>query len=211
MEIHHEKRPLAICFGKMTCVVGSLISLEFWSGALWQNVLPQDFATNSFIIISSGIRYEIPGTWVEATKSWTKFERFFGVAKCCGKTFCHKEKNRPLSRFDEILLCGKTVHFATKKISSKFRPNFRWNFAKLELKQRDLGRNFNDFLTTLFCGKGCGQMDCHEIFNEIFNETKTESSTKLPRIPNLLQIMRRTFTIYKCKTLNLSQLCLALI
>ena len=31
------------------------ISLDFSSGALWQNVLPQDFAANSFVRISSKI------------------------------------------------------------------------------------------------------------------------------------------------------------
>ena len=53
------------------------ISSDFSSGALWQNVLPQDFATNSFVRISLGFRQNFFGTWVEATKSVTKFQRFF--------------------------------------------------------------------------------------------------------------------------------------
>ena len=35
-----------------------------------------------------------------STKFWTKFRRFFFVAKCCGKTFCHKA---PDEKSDEIL------------------------------------------------------------------------------------------------------------
>ena len=60
MEIHHEKRPLAIFSDNDLCrwfidfpFVG--ISLDFSSGALWQSILPHDFATNSFVRISSKI------------------------------------------------------------------------------------------------------------------------------------------------------------
>ena len=35
------------------------ISSDFSSGALWQNVLPQDFATNSFVRISLGFRQNL--------------------------------------------------------------------------------------------------------------------------------------------------------
>ena len=89
---------------------------DFSSGALWQNVLPQDFATNSFVRISLGFRqnlnwsneifdeiltiffcgkmlwqnvlpqkkfvkilpnnsFKFRQTWVEVTKSLTKFQR----------------------------------------------------------------------------------------------------------------------------------------
>ena len=53
------------------------ISLDFSSGALWQNVLPQDFAANSFVRISSKIsllQLKFDEIW---TMILTKFERNF--------------------------------------------------------------------------------------------------------------------------------------
>ena len=105
------------------------ISSDFSSGALWQNVLPQDFATNSFVRISLGFRQNL--NW--SNEIFDEISTIFFVAKCCGKTFCHKAKFRPLSRFDEIFLVAKrfATTFCHKKKSSKFRPKLRWNFVKL--------------------------------------------------------------------------------
>ena len=61
IEPHHDFLPLAICSGIRIFFVVSFvfISSDFSSGALWQNVLPQDFATNSFVRISLGFRQNL--------------------------------------------------------------------------------------------------------------------------------------------------------
>ena len=145
------------------------ISLDFSSGALWQNVLPQDFGANSFVRISSKIsllqlKFEEIWTMI-LTKFGRYFWRFFLWQNVVAKRFATRQ------------------NFV--KIAFKFRQNHRSNFVKFELKQRNLWRKSDEILTKEFVAKSYGKMDCHknchEIFNEIFNETRTKSSTKPPR------------------------------
>ena len=57
-----------------------LSPLTFWRKlSLWQNVLPQHFATKKIVEISSKTSLKFRQTWVEATKSLTKFQRNFHV------------------------------------------------------------------------------------------------------------------------------------
>ena len=61
------------------------ISSDFSSGALWQNVLPQDFATNSFVRISLGFRQNLNWSNEIFDEISTKFSRSFFVAKGVAK------------------------------------------------------------------------------------------------------------------------------
>ena len=61
------------------------ISSDFSSGALWQNVLPQDFATNSFVRISLGFRQNLNWSNEIFDEISTEFSRSFFVAKGVAK------------------------------------------------------------------------------------------------------------------------------
>ena len=96
------------------------------------------------------------------------------------------------------VLCGKTFchNILPQKKSSKFRPKLRWNFVKLELKQRNLWRSFNEIFTFIFCGKRCGKMDCHKNCPKSSTKSLTNSQRSADDIPGLLQIMSSTITRY---------------
>jgi len=85
------------------------------------------------------------GARVEATKSLTKVKLFF-----VAKRFATRQ-NIPSRVLTKCFLVLPQIFAKTK--SSNFRPNFCWNFVKLELKQRNLWRNFNDFFTIMFVWK----------------------------------------------------------
>ena len=89
------------------------------------------FATKNdrenFVEISSKISL-LQLKFDEIWTNWlTKLWRIVFVAKCCGKTFCHKEKFVKMQGFDEIFLVAKrfATTFCHKKKSSKFRQRFR--------------------------------------------------------------------------------------
>ena len=105
------------------------ISLDFSSGALWQNVLPQDFAANSFVRISSEFRPRFRcfnsnltkferWFWRNLNEILTIFLTIFFVAKCCGKTFCHKAKFRQNPRLLSLHPNLHVYHFYCKSWAS---------------------------------------------------------------------------------------------
>ena len=151
------------------------ISSDFSSGALGQNVLPQDFATNSFVRISLGFRQNL--NW--SNEIFDEISTIFFGGKMLWQNVLPQGKMSSLLAFWRNFPCGKTFchNILPQKKLSKFRPKLRWNFVKLELKQRNLWRNFNEILTIIFCGKRCGKMDCHKDCHEIFNESFNELST----------------------------------
>ena len=100
------------------------ISSDFSSGALWQNVLPQDFATNSFVRISLGFRQNL--NW--SNEIFDEILTFFFVAKCYGKTFCHN-----------ILPQKKIV-----KISSNNSFKFRQTWVEVTKSLTKFQRNSHD-------------------------------------------------------------------
>ena len=113
---------------------------------------------------------------------WTIFLTNLFVAKCCGKTFCHKVKFRQNPRFCRNFALWQNVlpqHFATKKIvkiSVKFRQNHQSNFVKFELKQRNLQRNKN------------------EVFNQTSTYTKSIANHEL-HLSNIKYVLRSQWVL----------------
>ena len=124
------------------------ISSDFSSGALWQNVLPQDFATNSFVRISLGFRQNL--NW--SNEIFDKISTIFFCGKMLWQNVLPQGKISFPFAFWRNFPCGKTFchnilpqHFATKKIveiSSKTSLKFRqtWKVWQNGLPQR-LPRN----------------------------------------------------------------------
>ena len=110
---------------------------------LWQNVVAKRFAT---ILLIKKNRWTFVKDFVTSTQVWRNLNEFFDeiltnffLAKCCGKTFCHKENFGQNAGFWQNFPCGK--RFATTFATKKKRQNFvkfcqknRSNFVKLELK-----------------------------------------------------------------------------
>ena len=97
---------------------------------LWQSLLPH--LLPHFLMKKN--RWNFVKDFVVSTQIWrnvdnflTKFWRFFFVAKCCGKTVCHKQNFVKTLGFDEIFLVAKGVAttFCHKKKSLRFRQRFR--------------------------------------------------------------------------------------
>ena len=99
-----------------------------------------------------------------STKFWTKFWQLFlwqnVVAKCCGKTLCHKKKFRQNARGCEILPSGKT--FCYNILPKENCSNFVKHFAASIQVLTKSGRNSHQRI----CGKSCGKTFCHKAPNK---------------------------------------------
>jgi hypothetical protein len=74
------------------------------------------------------------------------------VAKCCGKTFCHKENYRQNARGDEILPCGKT--FCHNILPQKKIVEISSTISLLQFK---FSRNPDEILTKKNVAKSCAK------------------------------------------------------
>ena len=84
----------------------------------------------------------------------------FSVAKCCGKTLCHKKKIRQNARGCEILPSGKT--FCYNILPKENCSNFVKHFAASIQVLTKSGRNSHQRI----CGKSCGKTFCHKAPNK---------------------------------------------
>ena len=117
---------------------------DFSSGALWQNVLPQDFATNSFVRISLGFRQNL---------NWSNeiFDEILTIF-FCGKMLW---QNVPQGKFRKtlhwrIFPCGKTFchNILPQKKFVKFSSNnsfkFRQTWVEVTKSLTKFQRNSHD-------------------------------------------------------------------
>jgi len=165
------------------------ISSDFSSGALWQNVLPQDFATNSFVRISLGFRQNL---------NWSNeiFDEILTIF-FCGKMLWQKISSKPsiltiFSLWQNVL----PQHFATKKNRQNFVKQFVQISSNLSWSNEIFDEISTKFSRSFFVAKGVAKWIATRIATKSWTKALTNSQRPTDVIPFLLQIMSSTNTIY---------------
>ena len=186
-KLHHDFLPLAICSGIRIFFVVSFISFRQNFVRLFVGCfVAKRFATRfchkffrqNFVRISSELE-------LKQRNLLTKFWRFFFVAKCCGKTFCHKENFVKTLHFDELFLVAKrfATTFCTKKIvkiSSNNSVKFRQTWVEVTKSLTKFQRNSHDHF---FVAKGVAKWIATRIATKSSTKALTNSQRPTDVIP----------------------------
>ena len=122
------------------------ISSEFSSGALWQNVLPQDFATNSFVRILLGFRQNL--NW--SNEIFDEILTIFFGGKMLRQNVLPQGKFHQNPAFWRIFPCGKTFchnilpQKQFVKVSSTNSFKFRQTWVEVTKSLTKFQRNSHD-------------------------------------------------------------------
>ena len=170
------------------------ISSDFSSGALWQNVLPQDFATNSFVRISLGFRQNL--NW--SNEIFDEILTIFFCGKMLWQNVLPQGKFRQNPALTNFSLWQNVLpqHFATKKIRQIFVKQFVQISSNLSWSNEIFDEISTKFSRSFFVAKGVAKWIATRIATKSSTKALTNSQRPTDVIPFLLQIMSSTNTTY---------------
>ena len=173
VEISSKISLLQLKFDEIWTIFLTKIWRSFNDFFLWQNF------ENDIVKISSKNSFKFRQTWVEVTKSLTKFQRFFlikNVVAKRGKTFCHN-----------ILPQKKCRNFVQNFV--EISSNLSWSNEIFDAISTKFSRSF-------FVAKGVAKWIATRIATKSSTKALTNSQRPTDVIPFLLQIMSSTNTSY---------------